>query len=682
MVQAGQQIMNSHSPSFQFGSAAVGSGAVAPNARPAAVFLVLRVLTLAFITLTARAGDDAWPPASQYLAKHPPLYTGIVRNSCYLTMRDGVKIAIDVNLPKGLKPGEKIPAILHQTRYYRSYDVGWRIRFLTRNWPSLRKTFVSRGYAWIDMDVRGTGASFGRWPYSWSPDEIRDGAEVVEWIVHQPWSNQRVGATGVSYDGSCAEVLLANQHPAVKASAPQFALFDAYSDISFPGGILLSSFTVSWGNLSRVLDTNYIPSLTAVLPGFVRSSYHGVRPVDEDGDRTLLAEAVHQHANNLDVKSAALQVTYRDDVARPPGVPIDASSPFSHAAEISASGAALDIVDGWFDAGFINGAINQYLTLQNPARLIIGPWNHGGWNDASPFSGSSKSTFKIDGELLRFFDHYLKDATGGIADEKPVLYFTMGEEKWKRANRWPPPGTSDVNLYLEASQHLSFDPPTVAEASDAYTVDLTAGTGPTSRWDLGSHVIYPDRSVADLKLLCYTSRPLAADMEVTGHPAVTVFVGSTATDGEFFAYLEDVNPKGRVTYVTEGELRAIHRKVGGEPPYRQVGPYHSFKRADASPLPPGGVTELTFEILPTSYLFKHGHSIRLALGGADKDHFVLMPGQPPRWRVYRDSVHASRICLPVMAPADLKGASGKAAIPVDNGQKSSICLKAGSRLAG
>jgi len=161
---------------FQSRSCTVLSGAIAPHARLVPAFLALRVLTLACITLTAWAGDDAWPPASQYLAQHPPLYTGIVRTSRYLTMRDGVKIAIDVNLPQGLKPGEKIPAILHQTRYYRSYDVGWRIRFLTRNWPSLRKVFVPRGYAWIDMDVRGTGASFGRWPYSWSPDEIRDGA--------------------------------------------------------------------------------------------------------------------------------------------------------------------------------------------------------------------------------------------------------------------------------------------------------------------------------------------------------------------------------------------------------------------------------------------------------------------------------------------------------------------------
>jgi len=562
-------------------------------------------------------------------------------------MRDGVKIAIDVNLPKGLTPGERIPAILHQTRYYRSHDVGWRIRFLTRHWPSLTKVFVPRGYAWIDMDVRGTGASFGRWPYAWSPDEIRDGAEVVEWIVHQPWSNGKVGATGASYDGGCAEFLLANRHPAVKASAPLFTLFDAYSDLSLPGGILLSSFARTWGNLNRVLDNNFTPSLTALMPSFVRSSYHGVRPVDDDRERTLLAEAIREHASNLDVNAMASQMVYRDDVPTPPGVSIDASSPSSHALEVSASGAALDIVDGWFDAGFANAAIKSYLTLGNPARLIIGPWNHGGWMNASPFHRSATSAFKIDGELLRFFDRYLKGTTNRV--EKPVLYFTMGEEKWKSADSWPPQGARSVSFYLDAGQHLTLRPPAVADGSDSYVVDLSSTTGPASRWDLGAPAIYPDRRAADHKLLCYTSTPLEADSNVTGHPAVTLFVSSTATDGEFFAYLEDVSPKGRVTYVTEGELRAIHRKLTSDPPYRQVGPYHSFKRRDASPLTPGEINQVTFEILPTSYLFKRGHSIRLALAGADREHFGVLPGPPPTWRVYRDSARPSRLSLPIMA---------------------------------
>ena len=235
------------------------------------------------------------------------------------------------------------------------------------------------------------------------------------------------------------------------------------------------------------------------------------------------------------------------------------------------------------------------------------------------------------------------------AIEKPVLYFTMGEESWNSADTWPPSGSRSVNFYLDAGQRLSPKQPAVAEASDSYAVDLNVGTGLTSRWDLGAPVIYRDRRTADRKLLCYTSAPLEGDVEVTGHPAVTLFVSSTDTDGEFFAYLEDVDPKGRVAYVTEGELRAIHRKLNAAPPYRQVGPYHSFKRSDASALVPGEVAELTFDILPTSYLFKRRHSIRLALAGADRDHFAVPPGPAQTWRVHRDSIHASYISLPVMA---------------------------------
>ena len=46
------------------------------------------------------------------------------RQSLYLEMRDGVKIAIDVWLPVDLKPGQKLPTILRSTRYWRSYQPG------------------------------------------------------------------------------------------------------------------------------------------------------------------------------------------------------------------------------------------------------------------------------------------------------------------------------------------------------------------------------------------------------------------------------------------------------------------------------------------------------------------------------------------------------------------------------
>jgi len=114
--------------------------------------------------------------------------------------------------------------------------------------------FVTRGYAYVIVDVRGSGASFGTRRAELGPREVRDGSEVVDWIVRQPWSDGRVGATGVSYVGTTAELLLVNQHPAVKAIVPQFSLFDAYPDIVFPGGVQHTWFLKIWAQVVSAMD--------------------------------------------------------------------------------------------------------------------------------------------------------------------------------------------------------------------------------------------------------------------------------------------------------------------------------------------------------------------------------------------------------------------------------------------
>src|SRR5258708_2587188 len=149
-----------------------------------------------------------------------PRFRGMRYSSCYLTMRDGVRIAIDLYLPVGLTSGARLPAILHQTRYYRSVELRWPLRMLFGGKPfqhitadkRRRRRFVASGYAWVDVDVRGSGASYGARVCEWSPDEIRDGVEIVDWIVRQPWSNGKVAALGNSYDGTSAEFLLVTQH--------------------------------------------------------------------------------------------------------------------------------------------------------------------------------------------------------------------------------------------------------------------------------------------------------------------------------------------------------------------------------------------------------------------------------------------------------------------------------------
>jgi putative CocE/NonD family hydrolase len=153
--------------------------------------------------------------------------------SLYLTMSDGVKIAADVWLPANLKPGQKIPTILRAVRYWRGYQPGPMasiFRLLGLGDIEAENTqWAEAGYAFVTIDVRGSGASFGQWYILWSSEEITDLGEVVDWIVTQPWSNGRVGAYGVSYDGNTAEMTAALNHPAIKAVVPQYSDFDAYT---------------------------------------------------------------------------------------------------------------------------------------------------------------------------------------------------------------------------------------------------------------------------------------------------------------------------------------------------------------------------------------------------------------------------------------------------------------------
>ncbi|MGH9753854.1 MAG: CocE/NonD family hydrolase, partial [Blastocatellia bacterium] len=180
-------------------------------------------------TAPAAAPDAAWRPNDDKAdGVSAPRYNGVERASRYITLKDGVRLALDIYLPKGLEAGARLPAILEQTRYNRSYEFQPEARDKADR-PSQKITeFVTRGYAYVVVDVRGSGASFGNRRAELGPQEVRDGSEVVDWIIGQPWSDGKVGAMGVSYVGTTAELLLVNRHPAVKAVAPQFSLFDAY----------------------------------------------------------------------------------------------------------------------------------------------------------------------------------------------------------------------------------------------------------------------------------------------------------------------------------------------------------------------------------------------------------------------------------------------------------------------
>ena len=49
---------------------------------------------------------------------------------------------------------------------------------------------------------------------------------------------------------------------------------------------------------------------------------------------------------------------------------------------------------------------------------------------------------------------------------------------------------------------------------------------------------------------------------MTGAPIMHLWLATDTPDLDLFVYLEEVDDTGKPTYITEGNLRASHRKLG------------------------------------------------------------------------------------------------------------------------
>ncbi len=109
---------------------------------------------------------------------------------------------------------------------------------------------VQKGYVVVIQDCRGRFASEGE--FSPPFDEANDGADTVNWIVQQPWANDRVGTIGGSYLGF-TQWLLAKEHPeALRAIAPQVTTSNYYQPPNrHEGGVFELGCSFFW-SLSMV----------------------------------------------------------------------------------------------------------------------------------------------------------------------------------------------------------------------------------------------------------------------------------------------------------------------------------------------------------------------------------------------------------------------------------------------
>ncbi|ACA19014.1 peptidase S15 [Methylobacterium sp. 4-46] len=603
------------------------------------------------------AGSSAWRVApGAYLEARPPCFAQpAAPESCYVTMRDGCRLALDLHLPRPLDGGSapgSFPTILLFTPYYRRFKLRPGARGEANpNSGKFRDLFVPRGYAVVIVDVRGTGASFGTRDSFRSPKEREDSREITDWVVAQPWSNGRVGATGVSYLGAAADFLASTGHPAVKAIAPLFSVWDTYSDNYFPGGIALKELTRVYDELMVGLDHDRRDLLKNFVY-YANPDFAGPQPVDEDPDGILLAQAIREHLGNFRQTEFMPEFRFREEpLPYDPGFSSASFSPYAVSDRIRPDVAVLS-VSGWMDgAGYMNGAVSRFLTLdRNPRHLLLGPWDHGARIDVSPWRRSQEARFPYLGEVLRFFDHYLAERDTGLAAEAPVHVYAMHAEAWREAASWPPVAET-TDLHLGAEARLLAEPG--ASGAAEHRVDFAAGTGRGTRYEriagINSTEYYADWAGRTDRMLSFTSAPLAADRELIGHALADLWLSSSEPDAGLFVYLTEIEADGAERYVTEGLLRALHRAEAPAPErYRTTWPFRTFRRAQAAPLVPGRVERIRIPLLPTAWRFAAGSRIRVSLAGADADHCGQIPhGRPPLLRVHFGADAPSRIALPL-----------------------------------
>jgi putative CocE/NonD family hydrolase len=450
---------------------------------------------------------------------------------------------------------------------------------------------------------------------------------MADWIVEQPWSDGTLGATGISYLGAASDFLASTGHPALKAIAPLFAVWDTYLDNYYPGGVLLNNLAAVYDQLMVGLDHDQ----RDVLKDFSYYSdpnFCGPQPVDEDADGALCRAAVKEHAGNFRMPEFMRSLAFRNDLT-PKGASSRSISPSSYC-EGTSPDVAIYSVSGWMDgAGYANGAIARFMTLPSKHKyLLLGPWDHGARINASPWRDGETPQFDIFAEIVRFFDEHLMGLDTGLRRENPVHYFTVHDERWRSAATWPP-YPSQTRFYL--SSHGSMAEQAGASSSDTYDVDFTIGTGRFTRHEriaaIDSRQYYIDWNGRDEAMLNYTGPVLAQDSEFTGNATAALWAASSTPDCAIHVYVSEILPDGEARYVTEGLLRALHRRES-EPPaiYQTPCVFRSCTKEDAAPMPVGQLQLLRFSLLPVSWTFKAGSRIRISIAGADADHCERYPG--------------------------------------------------------
>ncbi|MFZ1089203.1 MAG: CocE/NonD family hydrolase [Xanthobacteraceae bacterium] len=532
-----------------------------------------------------------------------------------IAVRDGTSIGARVYRPEGAGP---YPALLAAAPYrFDNNILPASPQFLWRETGPI-DFYADNGYAYVHMDVRGSGRSAGSFGFLDRKDQ-EDLYDVIEWIGRQPWCNGRVGGIGQSYFCMLQWFMGAMSPPSLVCLGAHDGLSDIYRAGTHHGGIPCDFFPGYWWYQNRFI--NRYPA-----SGSSR---------DQDTDLTAMI-AAHPMYDDFWRERSAWEVLDRIKV------PLYSSGVWAKMQLHS------------------RGNIDGYLRARGPKKLRMSGVPNA-WAAAVEFA----SVDFHKRVLLPFYDHYLKGASTDYLARPNVEYAVRGSNAMRSSDTWPLANVRYVACYLTQLTSQS-----VTSLNDGGLSRAPGATGATSYsypipgWVAGVVGFGPSGPAGGFdpvrRVLTFTGEPLAQDLEIAGPIKLTLFLSSTAAETDVFAKLSDQYPQANedrakglnplAEVVTRGWLRASHREIDAAHSTDMV-PRYTHRNPE--PLTRGVIYKLEISLEPMAYLFRKGHRIRLELVNGDSPVTeALWPHYYRPDKIGTDTIHhgadyPSALILPV-----------------------------------
>ncbi|MER8930548.1 CocE/NonD family hydrolase [Mesorhizobium sp. M0859] len=564
----------------------------------------------------------------------------VVRDISYVTTKDGTRIAYICYRPKS----GRYPTVFEYTGYQASAT-----RF------EVAKPFLDAGYAFLGANATGTGCSTGAMDQWFSQIEGVHGAEVVEWIAEQPWSDGNVGMVGYSYGGNTQMWVAAERPPHLRAIVPS-GIGDNYDCWAYLGGMLqLSSLQWAFDNESEIQGSG---AQWRISQGDTECAIY--RSSDRFVDRyPLFSDLIRQHPSKDEWWDSINPC--RPEVAGKITVPTMIVVAFQ---------------DEWGLAKEGPRTFKRYMPdVKNKKLLLL--------NGAHASASAHKGYTEVVAEHVRFLDRWVKGIENGIDDEPPVKVLweirePEGDPKksvfgWTTTHAtWPEPSVERRPFYLTVEATLSPNQPksNPDEGSRAYLYPVgteqfdndkkskvapSPGTHSTNgTLPLNYSFQSTKGALARMGLLNYRLAPVASDMTLLGNPEVRLYLSiDQGDDADLELTLKDVDPDGNVLFLQSGLQRASFREIDEAlTNAEEVVP--AFRKSEK--LEPGKIYEIRMSLLgPIAHVVRKGHCLELTIGapGIIPDRVIgsLPVGVPSVNRIYSSKEYASRINLPILPGA-------------------------------